>query len=66
MVNLSISRNFRHKDGVEVDIVVERGSRAVAGVEVKAAATVTRTDFQGLRKACERRRGPVCARRGAP
>ncbi|MDE0335574.1 MAG: ATP-binding protein [Defluviicoccus sp.] len=42
--------HFRDKDGVEVDIVVELGSRAVAGVEVKAAATVTRRDFQGLRK----------------
>ena len=49
MVNLSISRHFRDKDGVEVDIVVELGSRAVAGVEVKAA-TVTRADFRGLRK----------------
>ena len=42
--------HFRDKDGVEVDIVVELGSRVVAGVEVKAAATVTRTDFRGLRK----------------
>lgn len=42
--------HFRDKDGVEVDIVVEPGSRAVAGVEVKAAATVTRADFRGLRK----------------
>ena len=42
--------HFRDKDGVEVDIVVELGSRAVAGVEVKAAATVTRADFRGLRK----------------
>ena len=48
MINLSISRHFRDKDGVEVGIVVEFGSRAVAGVEVKA--TVTRTDFRGLRK----------------
>ena len=29
--------HFRDKDGVEVDIVVEQGSRAVAGVEVKAS-----------------------------
>ncbi len=35
---------------VEVDIVLERGARAVAGVEVKAAATVTASDFRGLRK----------------
>ena len=42
--------HFRDKDGAEVDIVVELGSRAVAGVEVKAAATVNRADFRGLRK----------------
>ena len=42
--------HFRDKDGAEVDIVLERGARAVAGVEVKAAATVTATDFRGLRK----------------
>ena len=42
--------HFRDKDGAEVDIVVERGSAAVAGVEVKAAATVTGADFRGLRK----------------
>ena len=42
--------HFRDKDGAEVDIVIELGSRAVAGVEVKAAATVTRADFRGLRK----------------
>ena len=42
--------HFRDKDGAEVDIVIELGSRTVAGVEVKAAATVTRADFRGLRK----------------
>jgi len=42
--------HFRDKDGVEVDIVIERGSSAVAGVEVKASATVTSADFRGLRK----------------
>ncbi len=41
--------HFRTKDGVEVDIVLERAGR-VAGVEVKAAATVTGRDFRGLRK----------------
>ena len=41
--------HYRDKDGAEVDIVIERG-RAVAGVEVKAAATVNRADFRGLRK----------------
>lgn len=42
--------HFRDKDGVEVDVVIERGQSAVAGVEVKASATVTATDFRGLRK----------------
>ena len=42
--------HFRDRDGVEVDIVIERGSREVAGVEVKAGATVTAADFSGLRK----------------
>ena len=42
--------HFRDKDGVEVDVVVERGPRAVAGVEVKAGATVGASDFRGLRK----------------
>ena len=42
--------HFRDKDGVEVDIVLERGPGSVAGVEVKAASTVTSADFRGLRK----------------
>ena len=41
---------FRDREGYEVDIVIERGIRAVAGVEVKAAASVTDHDFRGLRK----------------
>lgn len=42
--------HFRDKDGAEVDIVLERASQQVAGIEVKAAATVTAADFKGLRK----------------
>jgi len=42
--------HYRDKDGAEVDIVIERGARTLAGVEVKAAATVTEADFRGLRK----------------
>lgn len=42
--------HFRDKDGAEVDLVLERGARELAGVEVKAAATVTAADFRGLRK----------------
>ncbi len=41
--------HFRDKDGYEVDVVLERGGR-IAGVEVKAASTVTAADFRGLRK----------------
>ncbi len=42
--------HFRDKDMAEVDIVLERGAGQVAGVEVKAAATVTAADFRGLKK----------------
>ena len=41
--------HFRDRDNFEVDIVVE-GEGVVAGVEVKAAATVTDSDLRGLRK----------------
>ena len=41
--------HYRDKDGAEVDIVLE-GAGRVAGVEVKASATVTSSDFRGLRK----------------
>ena len=33
-----------------MDIVLERGAGAIAGVEVKAAASVSESDFRGLRK----------------
>lgn len=42
--------HYRDRDDYEVDIVVERGAGAVAGVEVKGAATVTEGDFAGLRR----------------
>lgn len=42
--------HYRDRDDFEVDIVLEQGSFAVAGVEVKAAATVSESDFRGLRK----------------
>ena len=42
--------HYRDRDGAEVDVVIERGAHQVAGVEVKAAATVTAADFRGLRK----------------
>ena len=42
--------HFRDKDGAEVDLVLERGVSELAGIEVKASATVTEADFRGLRK----------------
>ena len=42
--------HFRDRDDFEVDIVLEHGHAAVAGVEVKAAASVNESDFRGLRK----------------
>ena len=42
--------HYRDRDGFEVDVVLERGSTAVAGIEVKAAASVNDADFRGLRK----------------
>jgi uncharacterized protein len=42
--------HFRDLDGAEVDIVVENHEGRIAGVEVKAAATVGRKDFAGLTK----------------
>lgn len=41
--------HFRNKDKVEVDIIIEQGRR-LAGIEIKAAATVTQADFKGLIK----------------
>ncbi len=45
--------HFRDQDGHEVDIVLERDDGAVAGVEVKASATVTAGDFSGLKRLAE-------------
>ena len=33
-----------------MDIVIEQGALALAGVEVKASGTVTGADFRGLRR----------------
>jgi hypothetical protein len=44
------ARSSLSKDGVEVDLVLERGAREIAGVEIKTSATVTSADFRGLRK----------------
>lgn len=42
--------HFRDQNMQEVDIVIERGAHELAGVEVKASATVTASDFSGLRR----------------
>lgn len=41
--------HYRDKDGAEVDVVLESAGK-LAGVEVKAAATVNAADFNGLGK----------------
>ncbi|MFT3802059.1 MAG: ATP-binding protein [Burkholderiaceae bacterium] len=41
--------HFRDRDGREVDIVLERDDGMIAGIEVKASATVKAGDFSGLR-----------------
>ncbi len=41
--------HFRTSAGVEVDTLLERRDGRVAGIEVKAAATVTQRDLRGLR-----------------
>jgi predicted AAA+ superfamily ATPase len=45
--------HFRTKERNEVDIVIEDRRGRVVGIEVKAAATVTGSDFGGLRKMAE-------------
>ncbi|WP_121257976.1 ATP-binding protein [Nocardioides ferulae] len=40
--------HFRDRDGREVDIVIESDGRRVAGVEMKAAGSVSQRDFKGL------------------
>ena len=42
--------HFRDRDGVEVDMIIEHGACQLAGIEIKAAATVFNSDFKGLRK----------------
>jgi predicted AAA+ superfamily ATPase len=52
--------HYRDRDGVEVDIVIEAGAHAVAGVEVKAGATPLRQDSCRLDLTTSRgRRGEI-------
>jgi len=45
--------HFRNWDGREVDIVLERDDGMIAGIEVKASATVKASDFGDLRALAE-------------
>ena len=45
--------HFRDRDMREVDIVLERDDGMIAGIEVKASATVKTSDFAGLRALAE-------------
>jgi hypothetical protein len=45
--------HYRDKEQNEVDIVSEDEERRTVGLEVKAGATVTPADFNGLRKLAE-------------
>ena len=46
---LTTVSHYRDKDGVEVDLILERSPGTVVGIEVKAGATVYPRDFKGLR-----------------
>jgi hypothetical protein len=40
--------HYRDKDQFEVDFVLENAAGQIVGIEVKAAASITRSDFRGL------------------
>lgn len=42
--------HFRDREGMEVDIVIERGGRTLCAIEVKAGATVGANDFKTLKR----------------
>ncbi len=42
--------HYRDRDGVEVDLLLERGDGAMVGLEAKTSRRVTSGDFKGLRK----------------
>jgi predicted AAA+ superfamily ATPase len=45
--------HFRDQQMHEVDIVLERDDGVIAGIEIKASASVTTSDFSGIRKLAE-------------
>ncbi len=42
--------HYRDKDKVEVDLILETYTGDIIAIEIKASATITSSDFQGLRK----------------
>lgn len=42
--------HYRDKDKLEVDFILENAAGQIVGIEVKAAASVTRRDFAGLER----------------
>ncbi|MDE2826890.1 MAG: ATP-binding protein [Bacteroidota bacterium] len=42
--------HFRDRYGVEADMIIELGGSKLAGVEIKAGASITSSDFKALRK----------------
>ena len=42
--------HYRDRDQLEVDFVLESSAGEIVGVEVKSAASVTRSDFLGLER----------------
>lgn len=48
---------YRDKDQVEVDVVLENEANEMVGIEVKAAATVTASDFKGLKRLADLNEG---------
>ncbi|MCY4233633.1 MAG: ATP-binding protein [Bacteroidetes bacterium] len=42
--------HFRDRDGIEVDMIIERGAFELVGIEIKASSTIFDSDFKGLQK----------------
>ncbi len=42
--------HYRDRDGIEADLIIEFGGSKLAGIEIKAGASITRSDFRALRK----------------
>jgi hypothetical protein len=62
----AVLHHFRTHAGQEVDVVLEDARGRVVGIEVKASATVTGADLNGLRARSPRSRGRIRAGDRAP